>query len=222
MQSVTALVSQGICVPDTVFLDVQEVKDALQTTLKHINGALVLTILFFDVFSLLLSPVDLIHNVFELLASRLKLALGGVTNAVGAMSRDLLLDVADLFPELLLLGIQLTHIVVQGVVLRLGLLETLYDLLKGAVHADSFLDSGESLFVLLDFLHGNVDGASVTGNGPGSSGSGTSQLISIGVCLGFLIVSLGCLVSLALRRVLLVLFLLARFCYRSGLILDGN
>ena len=82
VKGLSTLVGQGISVPNTVFLNAEKIEDALETSLKHINGALVLIILLLNIFRLLLSPIDLIHNVFELLASRLKLALRSVTNTV--------------------------------------------------------------------------------------------------------------------------------------------
>ena len=69
-------------------------------------------VFLFNLFSVLLSPIDIIHDVFELLASGLELTLRSVTNPVRSVSLDLLFDVADLLDQLLLLGIKLAHIVV--------------------------------------------------------------------------------------------------------------
>jgi len=66
---------------------------------------------------------------------------------------NFLLDIPNLFSQLLLLTAQLTHIVVEGVVLGLSLLETFYNLLNGTIHANGFLYSGKSLLVLLNTLH---------------------------------------------------------------------
>lgn len=63
------------------------------------------------------------------------------------------LDIPNLFSQLLLFTAQLTHIVVERVVLGLSLLEAFYNLLNGTIHANGFLDSGKSLFVLLNTLH---------------------------------------------------------------------
>ena len=73
---------------------------------------MVCLIFLFNLFSVLLSPIDIIHDVFELLASGLELTLRSVTNTVGSVSLDLLFYVADLLDQLLLLGIKLAHIVV--------------------------------------------------------------------------------------------------------------
>lgn len=82
MKSLAALVGKGICVPDSVLLDSEEFEDALKATLKYINCALVCLILLLNVFSFLLCPINLVHNVFELLTSGLELALRSVTNTV--------------------------------------------------------------------------------------------------------------------------------------------
>ena len=73
---------------------------------------MVCLVFLFNLFSVLLSPIDIIHDVFELLASGLELSLRSVTNTVGSVSLDLLFYVADLLDQLLLLGIKLAHIVV--------------------------------------------------------------------------------------------------------------
>jgi len=73
---------------------------------------LVCLVFLFNLFSVLLSPIDIIHDVFELLASGLELPLRSVTNPVGSVSLDLLFHVADLLDQLLLLGVKLAHIVV--------------------------------------------------------------------------------------------------------------
>ena len=122
-----------------------------------------------------------------------------------------------------MLGVKLAHIVVERVVLCLGLLEAFHDLLQGAVHTDGFLDGCKSLLVLLDFLHGNVNGAGVTGNGPGSSGGCAAELISVCVNLSILIdARLSGLLPLALGGILLILVFFARFSDRRGLILYGH
>ena len=105
MKGLPTLVGEGISVPDTVFPDPKNVKDALQTTLEEVNGTLICLVFFFNLFSVLLSPIDIIHDVLELLASGLELPLRSVTNTVGSMSLDLLFDVADLLYQLFLLGI---------------------------------------------------------------------------------------------------------------------
>jgi len=73
---------------------------------------LVCLVFLFNFFSVLLSPIDIIHDVFELLASGLELPLRSVTNPVGSVSLYLLFHVADLLDQLLLLGVKLAHIVV--------------------------------------------------------------------------------------------------------------
>jgi hypothetical protein len=112
MKGLATLVGEGISVPDTVFPDPKNVKDALQTTLKEVDGTLICLVFLFNLFSVLLSPIDIIHDVFELLASGLELPLRSVTNAVGSVSLDLLFNVADLLDQLFLLGIKLADIVV--------------------------------------------------------------------------------------------------------------
>jgi hypothetical protein len=66
---------------------------------------LVCLVFLFNLFGVPLSPIDIIHDVLELLASGLELPLRSVTNAVGSVSLDLLFHVVDLLDPLLLLGI---------------------------------------------------------------------------------------------------------------------
>ena len=57
MKGLPTLVGEGISVPDTVFPDPKNVKDALQTTLEEVNGTLICLVFFFNLFSVLLSPL---------------------------------------------------------------------------------------------------------------------------------------------------------------------
>ena len=82
MKGLTTFVGKGISVPDTIFSDPKNVEDALKTTLEEVNGALVSLVFFFNLFRVLLSSIDIIHNVLELLASGLELSLRSVTNTV--------------------------------------------------------------------------------------------------------------------------------------------
>ena len=75
MKGLATLVCEGISVPDTVFSDPKNVKDALKTTLEEVNGTLVCLVFLFNLFRVPLSSIDIIHNVFELLASGLELSL---------------------------------------------------------------------------------------------------------------------------------------------------
>lgn len=90
------------------------------------------------------------------------------------MSLYFLLYISDFFNELFLFCIQLADIIIQGVVLGLCLLEPFNDLLKGAVHADGLLHGSESFFVLLNLLHGNVNGPGVAGDRPGGPSDSAS------------------------------------------------
>lgn len=140
-------------------------------------------VLLINFLSVLLGAINVIHDLFELNPSGLELILRGVTYTVRAVSVDLLLDIHNLLGELLLLTAQLTHVVVEREVLRLGLLEPLNDLLNGAVHPYGFLDCREGLLVLLDALHGHVNGAGVSSHSPGGPGNGRTQLVGVVVPL---------------------------------------
>ena len=113
VQGIATLVSQGVGVPDTVFFDLEQIEDFLETSLQKIHCAGVLKVFFFNLLGLLLSTVNVIHNFFELNSARLKLTLRSVTNTIGSVSMDLLLDISNFFSKLLLLTAQLTHIVVE-------------------------------------------------------------------------------------------------------------
>jgi hypothetical protein len=68
-----------------------------------------------------------------------------------------------------------------------------------------------------------VNGASVTGNGPGSSGGCAAELIRVCVNLSFLIdACLSGLLPLALGGIFLILVFFARFSYGRGLILYSH
>lgn len=157
VKSLPTLVSKSISIPDTVLFDTKQIEDLLKTALQNINSALVSLVLLFYFFGLFLSSVNLIHYVFKLLSSGLELTLRSVTNTVRSMSLYFLLDISDFFNELFLFGIQLADIVIQGVVLGFGLLKPFNNFLKSSVHADGFLNCGESLFILLHLLHGDVN-----------------------------------------------------------------
>ena len=88
---------KGVGVPDTVLLDLEEIEDLLETSLQEVDCTAVLKVFFFYLLGLLLSAVNIIHDFFELNSARLKLTLRSVTNTVGSVSMNLLLDISDFF-----------------------------------------------------------------------------------------------------------------------------
>lgn len=88
---------KGVGVPDTVLLDLEEIEDLLETSLQEVDCTVVLKVFFFYLLGLLLSAVNIIHDFFELNSARLKLTLRSVTNTVGSVSMNLLLDISDFF-----------------------------------------------------------------------------------------------------------------------------
>jgi hypothetical protein len=97
VESVAALVGQGVGVPDAVLLDLKEIEDLLEAALQQVDCAGVLKVLFLYLLGLLLSTVNVIHDFFELNSARLKLTLRSVTNTIGSVSMNLLLDISDFF-----------------------------------------------------------------------------------------------------------------------------
>lgn len=69
MKSLTTLVSEGISIPDSILHNAENFENTLKTTLKNVNGALISLILLLNLFCLLLSPINFIHNVLKLLTS---------------------------------------------------------------------------------------------------------------------------------------------------------
>jgi len=90
-------VRKGVGVPDTVLLDLEEIEDLLEASLQEVDCTVVLKVFFFYLLGLLLSAVNIIHDFFELNSARLKLTLRSVTNTVGSVSMNLLLDISDFF-----------------------------------------------------------------------------------------------------------------------------
>jgi hypothetical protein len=90
-------VRKGVGVPDTVLLDLEEIEDLLETSLQEVDCTVVLKVFFFYLLGLLLSAVNIIHDFLELNSARLKLTLRSVTNTVGSVSMNLLLDISDFF-----------------------------------------------------------------------------------------------------------------------------
>lgn len=88
---------KGVGVPDTVLLDLEEIEDLLETSLQEVDCTVVLKVFFFYLLGLLLSAVNIIHDFLELNSARLKLTLRSVTNTVGSVSMNLLLDISDFF-----------------------------------------------------------------------------------------------------------------------------
>ena len=113
MQGVAALVRQGVRVPDAILFDLEQVENLLKASLQKVHCASVLKIFFFNLLRLLLSTINVIHDLFELNSARLKLTLRGVTNTIRPVSMDLFLNISDLLSKLLLFTAQLTHIVVE-------------------------------------------------------------------------------------------------------------
>lgn len=66
VQSVTALVRKGIGVPDTVLLDLEQIEDLLEATLQQVDCTCILKVFFFNLLGLLLSAIDVVHDLFEL------------------------------------------------------------------------------------------------------------------------------------------------------------
>ena len=81
--------------------------------MQQVDCAGILKVFLFNLLGLLLSAIDIVHDLFELDSTRLKLGLRGVTDAIGPVPVDLLLDISNLLSQLLLLAAQLTHIVIE-------------------------------------------------------------------------------------------------------------
>jgi len=112
MQQCTSLVRECLVVPDAVRLDFEDLKDLLKTTLQNVDHSLVSSVFSFYLFRLLLSAVDLTHDLLYLLAALGEIVLGGISDAIVSMPLNLPIEIFDLLDELLGLGVELRHIVV--------------------------------------------------------------------------------------------------------------
>lgn len=63
MQQCTSLVRERLVVPDAVGLDFEDLEHLLKTTLQNVDHSLVSSVLSFYLFRLLLSAVDLTHDL---------------------------------------------------------------------------------------------------------------------------------------------------------------
>lgn len=66
VQSVAALVCKGICVPDAILFDLEQIEDLLEATLQQVDCSIIMKVFFFNLLGLLLSAIDIVHDLFEL------------------------------------------------------------------------------------------------------------------------------------------------------------